>query len=260
MNANTLDNAANAIAEPVAPPRNSASFLVKSKDEIQTLLSKTCKTHTLLTVVFDGINKEFGSMILEMNTDRNYLVLDELYPRNGINFPLLNEKLLISTQLEGIELSFSGVVEAISEKDGDEYYKVAIPKKLYYRQQRETYRVPISISTPLSAALSTEDDVLIHAELRDISLGGLCARLTTPAGEFLTTGIEIPTCIIQTPEGKKIVSSLEIVRVEETQPLRNQKIGARFISLGKADRYELSRLIAKLDRENIKNIKRQRDG
>ena len=246
--------------EPLPKANNNISHLVKSRDEILSLLNKAFKSHTLLSIVVDGVNKDFGSLILEINTNKNYLVLDELYPRNGIKFPLLEQKLHINTQLDGIELSFVGIIEAVSEKNGDEYYKIPIPRKLYYRQQREHYRVPVSINNPLPAALSTEDDILIHTELRDISLGGICARLTTASSIDLRVGMEIPTCIIQAPDGKKIVGSLEIMRVEETKPLRNQKIGARFISLSKTDRGELSRLIAKLDRENIKTLKRQQDG
>ncbi len=108
-------------------------------------------------------------------------------------------------------------------------------------------------------ALSTENDVLLHAELRDISLGGVSARINSPTTDALNVGDEIPTCIIHTPEGKKIVSSLEIARIEEGSSSQSLRVGARFIHISATDRQELSRLIAKLDRENVKKLKRLSD-
>ena len=237
--------------------KNQTSYLVKSRDEIISLLTKTYKAHTLLSVNFEDVQKDFGSLLLEVNLQGDYLVLDEIYPRNAINFPLQQQKLLISTRLEGIELSFSGTIDAISRTDNSEYYKVSIPKGIYYQQRRSSYRVPISINNPLTVALSTRDDVLIHAELRDLSQHGFCARTTTPGAETLSKGEEIPTCIIHTPDGKKIITSLEIVRIEEAKPFNSVKLGVRFLSLSKTDQQELARLVAQLDRENVKTLKRQ---
>ncbi|MFQ5661347.1 MAG: flagellar brake protein [Gammaproteobacteria bacterium] len=235
------------------------SYRIKSKDEIHAFLSRLYKNHALLSISIGNSDIIFGSVILEVNREKEYLVLDELYPRNQIRTPLLHQKLSIETQLEGILLQFSGTVDAASEQDGAEYYKIRIPKYVYHHQRRDNYRVPISISKPLRADLATENEVLIHAELRDLSLSGFCARLSLPSSEKLAIGDEIPTCIIQIPDGKKIVGSLEIMRIEETRPLRNTRIGARFSSLNNSDRQELSRVIAKLERENIKTLKRQSD-
>ncbi len=238
---------------------HNTSYRIKSKDEIQSFLTKLYKNHTLLSITVGKSNKVFGSVVLEVNMEKAYLVLDELYPRDEVRSSLLDQTISIETQIDRILLRFSSTIKAISEKDGAEYYKVKIPKYLYHHQRREYYRVPISITNPLLANLSTENDVLLHAELRDLSLGGLSARLKSPPSEQLVIGDEIPTCIIQMPNGKKIVSPIEIVRIEETKPLKNTRIGARFIDLNNGDRRELSQAIAKLDRNNIKNLKRQKD-
>ncbi len=233
------------------------SHRVTSEDEIRAFLKRLHKSHSLLNISLGEPSFQYGSVILEINHEKDYLVLDELYPKNDISTELIDKTLSIETQLEGILIQFEVTVQAISEKDSSEYYKVEIPKHVYYHQQRENYRVAVSLSNPLPADLATQNDVLIHAELRDISLGGLCARLTSQTGERLRVGDEIPTCIIQIPGGKKIVSSLEIVRVEETEPFKNTRIGARFTNLSHADEQELSRMIAKLERENIKTLKRR---
>ncbi len=238
---------------------HSTSYRVKSRSEINILLSKLLKNHTLLSISISDSTRTFGSMILELNSDKSYLVLDEFYPRNELKNSLLGSELSVDTQLEGIEIQFKTRVDAVAEKDGIEYYRVSYPRKVFHFQRRSSYRVAVGISDSVPLALSTENDVLLHAELRDISLGGVSARINSPTTDALNVGDEIPTCIIHTPEGKKIVSSLEIARIEEGSSSQSLRVGARFIHISATDRQELSRLIAKLDRENVKKLKRLSD-
>jgi c-di-GMP-binding flagellar brake protein YcgR len=235
------------------------SYRIKSQSEISSLLSKLSKNHTLLSLTVGDSSISFGSMILKVNPEKRYLVLDELYPRNELRKSLLNNKLSIETQLEGIEIHFSVKVEAIAERDEIEYYKVSYPKLIYHYQRRSSFRVNLGISDSVPLALSTMDDVLLHAELRDISLGGLNARINSPRANVLAVGDEIPVCIIQTPDGKKILSSMEIARIDEGATPQSVRIGARFIHISAADRHELSRLIATQERGNIKKLKRMDD-
>ncbi|NKB38996.1 MAG: hypothetical protein GKR93_17830 [Gammaproteobacteria bacterium] len=234
----------------------STSYRVNSKSEIYSLLGKLEKNHSLLSIIVSGSSKMFGSMILEVNKDKSYLVLDELYPRNEVSESLLNKKLSIETQLDGIEIHFTVNVNAAAMRDEIEYYKVSYPAFVYHHQRRSSFRASVGLSEFIPVALSTEDDKLLQAELRDISLDGLSAQINTPMAKELAVGDEIPTCVIHTPEGKKILASLEIARTNEVTNSQAIRIGARFIHISATDRHDLSRFIAQLDRENIKKLKR----
>lgn len=239
-------------------PQNT-SYRVKSRSEIESLLKKLHKNHTLLSIRMESRKQTFGSMLLEINPEKKYLVLDELYPRKEIKESLMGKKLIIDTHLDGIEVGFSVNVEAVAERENIEYYKVSYPRSLFHHQRRASFRVDVGVSTSIPIALSTLENVMLQAELRDISLGGLSARISTPMSSGLSTGDEIPTCIIHTPAGKKIVCALEIARLEENEQSQSLRIGARFIHLPASDRNELSRFIAGLERENIKKLKRTGD-
>ncbi len=260
-----MDNAANIDKNPANDKTSkhiisqSNNYRVKSRSEIRSLLGKLSKNHTLLSITIGKSPRTFGSMILEVNNEKGYLVLDELYPRKELKTPLLHAKLAINTHLDGIEIHFQIKVDAISRKDDVEYYRAGLPAYIHHHQRRAYYRVKVGIAEPVPIALSTTDDVLLHADLRDISLGGIGASFSSPTTEALSVGDEIPNCIIHTPDGKEIVSSMEIARVEETSSSKAIRVGARFIHITSADRQELSKLIAKLDRENIKKLKRLRD-
>jgi len=236
---------------------HSTAYRIKSQDEIFGFLAKLIKQHTLLSVSIESPSLSYGSVILELNKDGGCFVLDELYPRNKITSSLRNEKLSIDIQLDSTQLSLNCVLDATSKKDGAEYYKAKMPSYIFCHQRREHYRVPVSIAKPLSADLSTENNVKMHSELRDISLERISARLTFQLSEGLNVGDEIPTCIIQIPDERNIICALEVVRIQETKPLRNIKIGAKFTELSNANRQDLSKALAKFGRENIKALKRQ---
>ena len=254
------DNAAvaeslDSVIQPARYFNHNTSSRIESKDEIDGFLTRLYNKHLLLSVYINQSGITYGSVILEVNRENEFFVLDELHPRNRISSNLLDQKLIIEAQLEGILLQFPCAINAIAEKDGVEYYRINYPGTIYHHQRREDYRVPISITKPLPAYLATEYDITLHAELRDLSLGGFCAKVTSPMANNLNIGDEIPTCIIKIPGGKQIVSSLEIVRMEETKPMKNIRIGVRFTRLSNTDRMELSKIIACLERENIKAIK-----
>lgn len=230
---------------------------IESKDEILGFLKKLLKIRSLLSITVEDSPHVFGSVILEINKEDSYFVLDELYPRDELEFSLLGKALSIKTNLEGVLLQFATKITAVSEKDNGEFYKVLMPKRVFHHQRRETYRVPVRISKPLLMDVTTVSGVLLHAEIRDLSLGGLNARLTTPTTERLDKGTILPACFIQVPEGEQIICSLEIVSSEETKPLNKKRFGAKFKDPTNATKSALSQIITKIQREHIKILKRQ---
>ena len=238
------------------PASPNTSYRITSQSEIKALLEKLLVNHTLLSIRLDNRSRTFGSMILEVNNQQNYLVLDEFYPRNEITESLTGNHLLIETKLNGVDIRFKTFVTAVAEKDNTEYYKVSYPTYVHHHQRRATYRANVGVSDSIPLALSTTDNVLMHAELCDISLGGIHARIKSPMFDKLSVGSELPTCIIQGHNGKKIVSSLEVVRIEQNQAPRLPRMSAKFTRIAPRDKHELARLIATLDRENIKRLKR----
>lgn len=228
------------------------NHLLTSRQEIIGLLKKIYRNHSLLTVSFDDKEQRFGSAILEINTENNYLVIDEFWPEIGNSETLLKKKLDISTYHAGINMHFNNAIEEIAEKDDAPYYKIRMPMQIAYKQRRSSYRVKTGISNPIPVSLATEDQVLIRAELRDISIGGMNMRLMDDPVKPLRVEDQIPTCIIRSRYGQNILASIEICRIKESNFHRNMCIATRFTGIGKPDRRALEQLIATLDRETIK--------
>ena len=232
------------------------SISLTTIDDINLLLKKIFNHHSLLTISFEESDIYYGSTIIEINRDENYLVIDELYPEEGHQLIEVGKKIKITTQYCGALVYFSTTIEAIGSNDKAAYYKINIPESLEYHQRRSTYRVSTSISSPIPVNLVNKDEVLISAELRDISLGGVSLRVSPPQHITIEEGDYIPTCLIQVSDEKKILSSLDICHVIELKESGSLRVGAKFAEISKIDQREVEQLIATLDRAIIKKIKR----
>lgn len=227
-----------------------------SVEDIRRLLKKIYSSHSLLTISFESSDACFGSTIIEINNDENYFVIDELYPEEGHSLIEVDKKLLINAHHAGAFVYFSAFIEAIGKNEKAAYYKIDMPEEVEFHQRRNTYRVSTGISETIPVNLVNEDEILISAELRDISIGGVSLRINAMPHISLQSGDHIPTCLIQLEENRKILSSLNICHVEKMKGTGSLRIGAQFANISKIDQREVEHLIAYLDRKIIKKIKR----
>jgi len=236
--------------------KNLESVKLTSADDIQHLFKKISQKHALLSVQFDSFDEYYGSTIIEINNKENYLVIDELYPKQGHEKIKSGSHLNFNTQYQGAFVNFSATIEAIGENEKAAYYKIGIPEEVEYHQRRNTYRIATSISEPIAVTLVDEGDIMIKGELRDISHGGLCLRVNVLPYITLASEDYIPTCLIQVNNRQKILSSINICHVKKVSETGSLRIGAEFANMSKIDRRELEHLIATLERAIIQKIKR----
>lgn len=232
------------------------SITLTTSEDISLLLKKIHNKHSLLTITIETGDECFGSTILEINNDKNYLVVDELYPESG-HLKIKNDtSISISANHAGAFVHFKTTVEAIGENAKAAYYKIGIPSELQYHQRRNTYRITTSLTSPVRVNLVNEDEILLKAELRDISHGGVCLRVNAASHIKIQNGDTIPTCLIQIGEDRKIMCTLNVCHVEIMKETGALRIGAEFTDMSKFDRRELEHFIVTLEREIIKKIKR----
>ena len=236
--------------------KNLESIKLTTADDIQHLFKRITSKHSLLSVLMDSSDEYYGSTIIEINDKENYLVIDELYPKDGHEKIQVGSRLMFNTQYQGAFVNFNSTIEAIGENEKAAYYKIGLPEEVEYHQRRNTYRITTSVSEPIAVTLVNEDDVMIKGELRDISHGGMCIRINALSHLNLNAEDYMPTCLIQAENRQKILTSINICHVEEINETGSLRIGAEFANMSKIDRRELEHLIAKLERAIIQKIKR----
>ena len=244
------------VTKELPPKKNDNATIIKKPDDIQSLLKNLFKRHSLLTVTIGGNETCYGSTILEINSNEKYLVIDELNPLDGHEQLEIGSSIRINSQHAGALVRFTGKILAISGDEDAAYYKIPIPEVLEHYQRRNAYRVYVGINETIPVSLKTEEDVIISAELRGISLGGVSLRVKELAHAPLQKGDFIPNCVIKAPDNRKIMASLNICHVERMRETGSLRVGAQFASLGKLDMRELEHLIATMEREMIKKLKR----
>lgn len=238
------------------PKQNDNSEIIKKSDDIFGLLKKIQSHHSLLTVTIGGIETAYGSTMLDINKEEQYLVLDELNPLEGHEKLEVGSKIKINTQHAGALVRFTSSIGAIGGDNDAAYYKVPIPTSIEYHQRRNAFRVSISINDTIPVSLKTEDDIAISAVLRDISVGGMALRVNETPHVRLREGDFVPNSTIRISDSRQIVASLNVCRVQQIKESGMLRVGVQFVKMNKADIRELEHFVAEMQREMIKKLRR----
>ena len=219
--------------------------------QIIGLLRRLRDQRILLSVRIPGHNGTFNSLLLQVDPDRNFILLDELNPKIGHELVIQAKQVRVQCQCQGVELGFLCAVEVVEGKSGISMYRAALPEFINYMQRRGSYRVRVgmSMSVPVSLPLeiSTTD---IEGHLFDLSVGGLGANL--PMEPKLRRGQIIETCAIHLPKNETIQVELEIRFIRLDEEHRTQRIGAAFLHLTQQQTNSLRRFVTHLEREMLR--------
>lgn len=231
---------------------NATDKSVTDPQRIAQLLNRMVDRHTLLTVLLPDSNAPYNSAILKIDTAAGYLLLDELTPAAGHRRLAVDSELKISGRLDGIEFAFHTVIIGLDESGGIAFYKAHLPERMFYNQRRSHYRARVSGAHPVSVHLSRPDGRLSTADLRDISLGGLRARLKRGADISVTRGSHITHCAVDLPKQGQVACTLQVVHVHNSEPSGVVTFGGRFVDLSKEHQSAIQRFIAGLERDTMK--------
>ncbi len=218
-------------------------------EQIARILEQLYEKRCLLGVSVDGTEDYYSSAVIEVVRNQGYLVIDELTPRAVNRFIQPQRRLSVRARMNNVTIRFETEVSAVGEEAGLPYYQLRFPAVLDYIQRREHYRAGVPMEKQIPVQLAMPSGTLYAAELRDISMGGLSARLrgATPA-EF-ATGSDIQHLVITLPSGARIHGSGVICYADVVQASRVARCGVRFRHVDRSDQHALEQFIAQLDRE-----------
>ncbi len=221
---------------------------IKNPAQISSLLSRLFENHCLLDVRLNGVGGSFKSAVLSVDPKKKVLTLDELNPRAGHERVQPGCEMEIAGLLHGVDTRFTVTTKSMDIEDGVYYYTASFPKTLHYHQRREFHRVPVRMTLRGSMSLVT-DTQPCKARLVDLSVGGMGGVVT--GGDGLQRGA-IYLCVIHLPHREPLRVSAEIRYVSEPPPGGRERFGAAFKELGGADRREIERMVAELQREQLR--------
>ncbi|MCK4871031.1 MAG: flagellar brake protein [Gammaproteobacteria bacterium] len=214
------------------------------------------RAHTLLSVHIPGIDRSYNSIIIDVDADKNQMMLDVLHPESGHKEVMKLKEFSVNAHHEGIKLSFNGYIKELFNDDGKPAYLIDYPASLDYHQQREAYRAPVSMGDNVEIKINNESNMLSQGLITDISLGGLGLQFELKNSMPFRSGMLLPTCQFAIPGKNDFECALEVRNVREDSNNRFVYIGARYVKLGRQEERQIQQFVVKLERNMIRRSQR----
>ncbi len=222
--------------------------------KISKLLQDIESVAPLCTITFEGCQEEFSSSILEIKTNTQQIILDELIPEHGNELLHTQKPLKLSTYYNGIHLAFKLNKIQIGSSRGIAYYKADFPQRIYYPQRRKAPRLEISsINIPFSG-ISGKNNSSIGGTVFDLSRTGIGIYLPDNRSR-IQRGDTIKKCRIVLDEYRmEFDMAVRFVKKGSTNSVQTI-IGGYFENLSNKSQNKLSFFVATLEREEIRKQK-----
>lgn len=188
------------MAEAVNTASSQDSRYVSDAEEILRTLKILRDRRSLLSLRFDGEAQSYSANVLDINS--NYLILEDIRPRNGIQFAREARPFTVSARAEGLYAYFTDcVVEAIESERGVPYFLTSLPRNILCQQRRKSarFRLPLAVAASGATIRLHRGSESLAGDIIDISAGGCRASFRThPKPEFGEA--ETANCDIEIPK------------------------------------------------------------
>ena len=241
---------------PVADPTLMATSAGAQADQIGRTLLALYGHHALLTVHLPESSETFTSAILEVDSKKHYLLLDELFPREGHELVSRGMPLGMGARLGGAPISFESIVVEIGTESDVAFYKLPFPHCIDCDEQRRDRRVRVAFAYNIPVYVWADVNHPFQGKLYDLSTNGLGMRLERAAESTLASDRTEFTCVIQFPNGENIRTVVEVCAVSPRKLQPHIKVGGRFVGLSEKDQRTIDRFIADADRAQVNELRR----
>ncbi len=234
-------------------PHTNPNF-VTSTPKITRLLQNIEKVSHLCTISFEGTEEKFSSSILDIQAEKQLIILDELTPQHGNHLISEKKTIKLSTYFNGIHLAFNLNKIQLDSSHGIIYYKANFPERIYYPQRRKSPRITIkSLRIPFSG-IAKKNNVSIGGHIFDLSRGGIGIKLPNNRAR-LQRGDTIKNCRF-TLDDYCMEFDLIVRFAKRVTPTDPQAIiGGYFENISNKNQNKLSYFVTALERKDIRKQK-----
>lgn len=231
--------------------KDPSPYWVTSPDEIQYTLKRLASKPELVCLYADHQRQSFIlSALLAVNSDQ--LIFD-YGPDSVSNQHILQAKTVCCVaHLNSVHYQFEINTINATQFNDKLAFQCEIPKTIIRLQRRDSYRLSVPLSTPLSCRfpLDYEDGEI---SISDISLGGLGLLGYFPDIP-LEVGNILRNCRIELPQFGVITADIEVCTSNEQllkNGIRTLRSGCRFINLSGTGQTLLQRYINQVERKRL---------
>ncbi|TWC42994.1 c-di-GMP-binding flagellar brake protein YcgR [Pseudomonas sp. SJZ079] len=223
---------------------------LKAPVEIAANLRQLQQDHDPLFITFHERSQHFQSYLIEVDREKNRLILDEMIPSDGERFLQNGEPFRVEAFHDGVRIAWECLQTVkITEHQGARCYFSPMPKEVHYHQRRNAYRAPLKQSEQVQVELAGNKlRTPIKGQLLDISATGCKLRLPGDASHSLQAGQVYERFTAQLPFGA-LTLAVELRHVKYEENLDTTFIGMRFYRIGGLEQRQVERFVYQLQRE-----------
>lgn len=229
--------------------------LVTRRASIFAVLRSLQKHRSPLSIQFHGRdNQTYTSIILKVDLEEGYFILDEIAPPSGHKKVMSGSPFSIKANDKGVQVLFgSNIIVGAGRNDGAAIYKVPLPKKLLYKQRRDAYRAHIALADQAEVKLTSyERQKPLLGRIIDISSSGCkieFSYLVDPAFEELEVFDEVSFELPESTFDTSVLCSAEARHAVYFEDKNMTQCGFRFLNPDGRNQREIDRFVAYLQRE-----------
>lgn len=238
------------LLNPEALPR----FQIHNPKEIRHQLRIIAEHRHLLIAHIDGGALTFVTTVLALTEDGQGMILDSSSDARIMDRSERAETLVCSGQLDGVRIQFVAASPRGFPHDGIEALRCDLPDMLLRLQRRESFRLPVPVTSPLTCRLDIRDDsgkpIPLEVRVLDISSEGI-GLLLTDADAPLKAGLTIDGELNLPDLGVTHVPLhvRNIARVEDQNRKLSMRVGFQLVDPPMRVVSAIQRYVFKIERE-----------
>lgn len=184
----------------------------------------------ILEVVPAGQHRSYQSMIIAIDTERNLLWMDDLFPAQ--HFLEVGDEITVRHHRNGEVLTFTTPIIAWGARFGASGMAVVLPDSAEYRPRRSSPRCDLSNHTPITAKIQLLGEEACYGTVKDLSDSGLCVMVPGNRLNQLQRDSLLPLCEVHLSKDLRIycrarVKAFRLCR----EPYRATRITLEFVDL-----------------------------
>ena len=224
--------------------------VLKTPVEIVANLRQLEQNHDPLIVTFHERNQRFQSYVIEVDRQKNRLILDEMIPNDAERFLQNGEPFRIEAFHEGVRVAWECLQAVqIAEHQGSRCYFCPIPQEVHYHQRRNAFRAQLKQSEQVRVELAGDKlRSAVAGQLLDISATGCKLRFPGDATHGLQTGQVYEGFTAQLPFGA-MTTPVELRYLHYDEKLNMTIAGVRFYRMSGLEQRQVERFVYQLQRE-----------
>lgn len=224
--------------------------VLKAPVEIVANLRQLQQNHDPLIITFHERNQRFQSYVIEVDRDKNLLILDELMPNDGERYLANGEVFNVEAFHEGVRVAWTCEQSVrITDHEGARCYFSPMPLEVTYHQRRSAFRAPLKQSELIKIELAGDKlRTAVPGHLLDISATGCKLRFPGNITGSLQAGQVYERFTARFPFGA-MTTAIEMRHVQYEDKVDTTFVGARFHRINGQEQRLVERFVYQLQRE-----------